>query len=580
MKARFYLDAVNHIIDVDHLTDVLHAFYSLTCSSAVGKRHVVRTIATENHIANLIVVLERERKLELSQPPIMMDSLSNSTVTPKLQSPIIGYIIDLLEMTIRSCDQLDYLHEHGPALMNVAKSSAIPYDPQIQQQLQEIAIYLKPLEIPNVFAYDDIHPLCELIKQSVDFITTFPGDLITAFRLIRHLAIDPHDGVDTNTTTTTITEAHHLQLKYKFVVLQLYSADGITMMATILDKLTSHYEQPGLHTALLASHQGVLTTQIVLPAVQVLRRMVSFVIHSRGTNYKDLSVVESLLKTYVLLHHIPIGCAASADAQVAQMEIIATLLTYTQPTPIEGVDTESVHKSLWTQMIGELLKFILTGPFTYMAGLLVLSELLPVSLPVYTMQPLLDTEVSRLITERQLWSAHLHPNSAAIGEIIQTLCTSCYPDLLAVLGRVCRQLADLAPNMALTVAKAVVELVLLETTLPSSNMARLLELLCLLSVRPALKVAVLSMLPGKFSELLATLLIVSSQRVQSAAFRLLDILMDPDVSYTVDPDQAVSMPAKETLLTLVPAVVDCFLTQPEAGRLAAIIIMQRFVKIE
>lgn len=579
MKARFYLDAVNHIIDVDHLTDVLHAFYSLTCSSAVGKRHVVRTIATENHIANLIVVLERERKLELSQPPII-DSLSNSTVTPKLQSPIIGYIIDLLDMTIRSCDQLDYLQEHGPALMNLAKSSAAPYEPQIQQQLQEIAIYLKPLEIPNVFAYDDIHPLCELIKQSVDFITTFPGDLITAFRLIRHLAIDPHDGVDSNTTTTTIIEAHHLQLKYKFVVLQLYSADGISMMATILDKLTTHYEQPGLHTALLASQQGVLTTQIVLPAVQVLRRMVSFVIHSRGTNYKDLSVVESLLKAYALLHHIPVGCAASTDAQAAQLEIIATLLAYTQPTPIEGVDTESVHKSLWTQMIGELLKFTLTGPFTYMAGLLVLSELLPVSLPVYTMQPLLDTEVSRLITERQLWSAHLHPNSAGIGEIIQTLCTSCNADLLAVLGRVCRQLADLAPNMALTVAKAIVELVLVETNLPSSNMARLLELLCLLSVRPALKVALLSMLPGKLCELLATLLTVPSPRVQSAAFRLLDILMDPDVSYTIETEQAVTMPAKETLLTLVTAVVDCFLTQPEAGRLAAIIIMQRFVKIE
>jgi hypothetical protein len=43
--------------------------------------------------------------------------------------------------------------------------------------LQEMAVYLKPLEIPNVFTYDmtSIQALVKLLHTGLEFISTFPG---------------------------------------------------------------------------------------------------------------------------------------------------------------------------------------------------------------------------------------------------------------------------------------------------------------------------------------------------------------------------------------------------------------------
>lgn len=618
IKTRYYLDAVQHESD-DQLTETLHSFYSLVCSSPIGRRHVVRTIATEMHIATLLTILNRERKIQLTQLSL---STASDVPSSKIDSPIIGYVVDLLDATIRHCDRMDYLLDHGTELMNLAKSAS-PFDAALLTQLQEMAVYLKPLDLPNnPMAYDDILPLCELVRQSIDFLCTFPGDLITAIRMIRHLAIDPFDVCATgpagcSTAATSSVAAvmvtgggnapaeGHAQLKYKFVVLQLYSADGIHLMATILDKLTAHFEQPGLHRAVLATQQGVLVTQILLPVVQVLRRMISYVIASRGTNYKDLTPVSELLRTYALLYHIPATNAVSAaDARTAQLEIVEILLAYTQPTPVDGVDTESVHKSLWSQMVAEVLRFILTGPHSYMAGLSALSELLPVPLPVYSMVPLLDSEITRLNTERQMWSAHLHPSCTALADIVQAFCTSGLRQLLSALTRVCRQLADLAPNMALVVTKAVVELILVAPPIDATTSgsavanntaeltARLLEWLSNLAVQPSIRVALVSLMPGKLTETLCGLLQASttssssSSKVRMATYGLIDVLMQPEMGWpTVDYS---SYPPKETLPSLVAAAVDGFVNiipvsvddVDNVEVLAAVKMMQTFSKNE
>ncbi|XP_037044701.1 protein virilizer isoform X2 [Bradysia coprophila] len=541
IKTKFFLDAIQNITDDNELGETFNLFYSLT-TNPVGKHHVVSTISMENNLMILLDVIEKEKKSELT---------NQSSPGSKIKSPYIGYCVDLIDLTVRNASNTDYLEECGNILLNLCKNHET-FEPTISLVLQEIAIYLKPLEIPNIFQYDDITELCDLIKRCTEFVTNFPGELITSLRLIKHMAISNVEDERAD---------DHVELKHKYVVLKFYSADGIATMVSILDKLNSYFEQPAVHMAALASNQGLLATQIICPAVQVLRKMLTYVIQSRNTQYKDLTVIEHLLKTFNLMHFVQPHSGTYYQAKTIQDEIIKILLAYTQPTPVEGLDTESVHKSIWTQMIGELTKHILSGPHTFISGLLVFSELLPLPLPVLTKSSLSEAEVTRLITERQLWSAHLHPKSAILTEMIQTICTSSYPELLNILRRVCVQLADLAPNMSLLVSKAILDLLLLDTPPSSALTLRLLRFLSMLIVEPTIKITVLSILPGKFYDLLAVMTSSSALKLQKIAYGIFEILLDSDlglVPFETSKGKATTISCALPSKDLLPSVVNLF----------------------
>lgn len=461
------------------LTDYFHTLYSLTVAdNYIGRSHVIDTITMNTNIIIILKQIESEKKKinSVKSSNAADDSAAKNSTDNSIakKSPILNYAIDLVDLTIRyATTNLEYLRQHGPVLFNLTKSHDQFDDANISQLLQETAIYLKPLHIQNVFAYDNIAALCDLIKRSLEFITTFPGDLITALRIIRHLSMPDTstfnkdtDFADTFGDAGALNkmklpkEQHQIELKYKFVILQFYSADGISLCIQILDKLTAYFAQPSVHIATLGSTQGHMLTQILLPTVEILRKMLTYVIDCRNTEFKDLTAIEPLLKAYTLVSYVPGQSIAANDAHIIQNEIVKTLMAYTQPTPTDGVDTESVQKSLWSQMIGELCKYIMSGPYTILPGLSIFSQILPVPLPVLTKHALTANEQARLITERQLWSAHLHPQSNEISAFIQALCVSSYAPLIDSLSRVIGQLADLAPNMALLATNTVIETVL------------------------------------------------------------------------------------------------------------------------
>lgn len=536
-----------------------------------------------------------------------------------VKGPILNYAIDLIDLTVRYAGtNLDFLRQHGQILLNLVKSYD-QFESPISQILQELAIYLKPLENSNIFSYDNIGPLCEIVKRNLEFITTFPGDLITALRIIRFLAIPDTSTFDNSTDfADTFGDAsavktlaqnknhsqfdqHQVELKYKFALLQFYSADGIATCTSILDKLCNYFAQPAVHTAALGTTQGTLATQILLPTMEILRKMITYVIETRNTEYKDLTAIEPMLRTYTLISYVPAQAIAADDAAAIQMEIVKTLMAYTQPTPASGVDTESVHKSLWTQMIGELLKYIMTGPYTFMTGLSLLMQLLPIPLPLPTKQKLI-TNAERIVTDRHLWSAHLHSQSVQIAEMIQSLCVSSYAPLLDLLARIIGQFSDLAPNMALLTTKAVVFDVLLTDgsasilPLPETNgdptataaqpaqtaliltyinpqTKRVLGLLSSILEYASVKAAFLSFLaPGsKVSELLIKILAVKSASIpcplwplleqqQQITLTILHTLFNAEIALAPEMTLACSLPPKDCLPGLIGAILDHFLS--------------------
>lgn len=634
MKSIYCLNAIADISMTtenreEQLIDHFHGLYSLAVADGqIGRKHVVDTITMNDHIIVILKQMEIEKKVihaaltsaAASETPPAGSTTATDDIeaTKYVKGPILNYAIDLIDLTVRyASTNLDYMRQHGQILLNLVKSYD-QFESPISQILQELTIYLKPLENPMIFSYDNIGPLCEIVKRNLEFITTFPGDLITALRIIRFLAIPDtstfdswSDFADTFGDASAVKtlaqnksqskfEQHQVELKYKFALLQFYSADGISTCISILEKLCTYFAQPAVHTATLGTSQGILATQILLPTLEILRKMITLAIEARSVEYKDLTAIEPMLRTYTLTQAM-----SSEDAHKIQMEIVKTLMAYTQPTPASGVDTESVHKSLWTQMIGELCKYILNGPYTFMPGLSILMQLLPIPLPLPTKRHLTAAEQARIVTERQLWSAHLHPQSVQIAEIIQSLCVSSYAPLLDLLARVIGQLSDLAPNMALLATKAIVIDLLCsdgsssipplpETNGDTSTATQSAQTTLILSyVNPqtkrvlgflsnilgyaSVKAAFLSIMQGKVYEMLIKILAVKPTSIPSTLWpilhqqheftmTILHTILNADISLVhqsgVASEMALacSLPPKECIPGIIGAILDHFLT--------------------
>lgn len=516
-------------------------------------------ITTDDNLRLFLNLIDNEKKL----------CTKDGSPSFKVKSPILNYSVDVVDFVVRYSENLDYLKKYGSVLLNLVKQHDT-FEPSVAAMLQEMAVFLKPLEIENLLSSTDIPKLVELMNRSIEFITTFPGDLIMSLRIIKYLAINNDN------------KQEYQELKYKYYVLQLYSADGICLIVSMLDKLTNYFEQPMVHSYLLATTQGVLLMQILYPSILLLKQMLFHVIRSRNIEFKDISAIESLMKTYTLLHSVTHRSSVYKEAKKIQREIVNILLIYTQTLAPDGVATGNIHKSLWTQMLGEVIKYTLSGLYNFVPGLMVLSELLPLLLPIPINSNtfLRNHEANRLKTERQLWSAHLHPQSQLIVEMIQTMCTSSCPQLLQMVHRVCVQLSDLAPNSSLLISKAVVDLVLtepLQNNFATSHNARLLHFLGNLLEQPSIKVSVLSILSGKLSELLSQILITIKDdnehhvQAQENCLIILQNLFDCKISLLFNTDQepelilSSGLPSKELIILLTGNVVENFCVSDNVG---------------
>lgn len=448
----------------------LQHLYCLTFT-AIGKISVTHVLSCGDHISVLLKLFKCKQV--------------DKDIKVK-KAPGRGYIADLIITTVKYSDHVPFLQKYAREILDlIAKDNS--------HELNEVLPWLKPVENQSAFAYDDVRNLCEIIKKNVDNATSLPGELITAVRVLKYLGIPPKDK---DVSPSSPESLEYCELKYKCVIIQLFSLEGVNNLISVLQKLCEHYEQPSLHAARLVGRQGLSLTSFILPAVQLIRRILTNVIKCRNTEFKDLTAIPVLLQTYTLMQAIPVNAHAHIDAQRICREIIETLLAYTQPVSSETTsETEALNKSLWTLMMSEVLKYIIVSPHTFLPGLSILSELLPLPLQVQTRTPLPEEEITRVVNSRKLWSAHLHPLNGLLHDFISTMSGSSYQPLLQVLRSVCVQLADLAAPTALTVTRAVLDSIANSVTPVdhpvSGYMMRLLNFLACLVTHASIKAAVI-----------------------------------------------------------------------------------------
>ncbi|CAK1544809.1 unnamed protein product [Leptosia nina] len=587
LKALYYLESIADIQtgkpDDNELIDRLQNLYCLSFGS-IGKTAVPEVIVMGDNADCLMVVFEYSTKNKnKSESPI------------KQKSPAKGYAIELIVSAIRYSANVPFLKKYGQRLMNVSKEND-RFEPSVSSVLQEALPYLKPLEKPGVLAGEDLAECVEILKSSLEHSSDLPGELMTCLRILRYFCVS-----DCDTKANIICESpteEYVELKYKYNVLQLFSLDGVAHIAGILDRLATHFDQPSMHTSFFASIKGLQLAQILVPCLRLLDEMLARVVRCRGPRFRDLTAASILLKTYGLAKTFPVGCIGYRTAAKAAEASVRALLAYAQPIADDGKDGDSIRRGPWTSLCSEVIAYTMTAPYTFVPGLLIFSELLPLPLPIQTKTQPSERELADASNERRLWSAHLHALTNELTDMIQIICMSTYRPVVHMLRRVCIQIADLAPNTAATVAKAAVGAVIREmkeSEPASSSMARVLGFLaCLVSHAPVKCAVIHGMSNGpKANELqtvLCGVLSVSNAAndhiaAQEYAAHTLAALCDAEVTLTplsgaTESVLANSLPNKETLSVLLDATADCLGSGTRTCSVASSILRAYYVLTE
>ncbi|CAK1585840.1 unnamed protein product [Parnassius mnemosyne] len=588
LKALYYLKSICDLQagnpDENELIDRLQSLYCLSFGS-IGKTAVPDVIVMDDNAECLMEVFESDLK-----------NRNKSDSPSKQKSPAKGYAIELIVSAVRFSANVPFLKKYGQRLMNVCKEHE-KFEPSVSSVLQEVIPYLKPAEKMNLFTGDDMAECVEILKVSTEHAPDLPGELTTCLRVLRHFCISDYENKGSSVTESPTEE--YVELKYKYNVLQLFSLDGVAHLVGILDRLTTHFEQPSMHTSFFASVKGLQLAQILLPCLRLIDEMLARVVRCRGPRFRDLTAAPILLKTYGMAKAYPAGSIGFRTASKAAESAVRALLAYAQPIADDANDGDSIRRGPWTSLCSEVIQYTMTAPYTFVPGLLVFSELLPLPLPMQTKTAPTERELEDASNERRLWSAHLHALTNDLTDMIQIICMSTYRPVVHMLRRVCVQIADLAPNTAATVARAAVgavirELKPAEPATPSS--ARVLGFLaCLVSHAPV-KCAVLhTMNTGgpKSNDVQAALCSVlslsnsSSEQAtaQEFAAHALAALCDAEVTLTptnasADVLLANSLPNKIALNSLLEATAACLESTTKTCAVASAVLRAYFVLTE
>ncbi|XP_075978617.1 VIR_N domain-containing protein [Anticarsia gemmatalis] len=588
LKALYYLQSICDLqvgkSDENELIDRLQSLYCLSFGS-IGRTAVPDVVVMEDNAECLMEVFENDLK-----------SKAKTESPLKQKSPAKGYAIELIVSAVRFAANVPFLKKYGQRLINVSKEHD-RFEPSVSSVLQEVIPYLKPVEKPTVLSGEDMAECVEILKASSEHAPDLPGELMTCLRILRHFCISDYENNVTIACESATEE--YVELKYKYNVLQLFSLDGVAHLAGVLDRLATHFDQPSMHTSFFASVKGLHLAQILLPCLRLLDAMLARVVRCRGPRFRDLTAAPVLLKTYGIAKAFPVGSVGYRTAAKAAEASVRALLAYAQPIADDANDGDSIRRGPWTSLCSEVISYIMTAPYTFVPGLLVFSELLPLPLPMQTKTPPTDRELADASNERRLWSAHLHALSNDLTDMIQIICMSTYRPVVHMLRRVCVQIADLAPNTAATVARAAVGAVTRELKPgepATASIARVLGFLaCLVSHAPV-KCAVLHAMNGGGpratdvqTALCSVLGLANSSNEHAAAqeyaAHALAAFCDAEITLTPltgasDVILANSLPNKDALALFLESTADCLESSTKTCSVASSILRAYFVLTE
>ncbi|KAM8967455.1 protein virilizer homolog isoform 2-T2 [Pelodytes ibericus] len=533
--------------ETDHanLLGILHNLY-LISFNPIGRSAVAHVFSLDKNLQCLITLMEFCSKEALGD-------------TKSKKSVAYNYACLLVLLVVQTSNDVQTLENHAAPLLKLSKTD------ENNAKLQELAKWLEPLKDIR-YEINCIPGLIDYIKQNLDNMMTQEGvGLLTALRILCHIACPPN-----------LVEGQQKDLKWNLAVIQLFSAEGLDTFIRILQKLNSILIQPWrLHVNLGTTLYRAITISVARCTLALLKTMLTELLRGGSFEFKDMRVPSTLVTLHMLLCSIPLSGRLDGEEQKIQSDIIDILLTFTQGVNEQmTISEETLANNTWSLMLREVLSSILKVPEGFFSGLIILSELLPLPLPMQTTQTIEPKDVAVALNTRKLWSMHLHVQSKLLQDIIKSISgTSCQP-LQHMIRRICIQLCDLASPTALLIMRTVLDLIVEELQSGpeekekqfTGQTARLLALLDSLASYRACKVAILHLLTGGkgderypeiFQELL-TLMKSSSDNViqqQCAEYvaSIVQYLCDQDIGLILPSTGDTTVPELDRLANSLPS---------------------------
>ncbi|XP_074843031.1 protein virilizer homolog isoform X3 [Carettochelys insculpta] len=463
--------------ETDHsdLLGTLHNLYLITFNP-VGRSAVAHVFSLEKNLQSLITLMEYYSKEALG------DSKSKKSVA-------YNYACILVLLVVQSSSDVQMLEQYSAPLLKLCKAD------ENNTKLQELCKWLEPLKNLR-FEINCIPNLIEYIKQNIDSLMTQEGvGLPTALRVLCHAACPPPP-----------VEGQQKDLKWNLAVIQLFSAEGMDTFIRVLQKLNSILIQPWrLHVNMGTTLHRVTTVSMARCTLNLLKTMLTELLRGGSFEFKDMRVPSALVSLHMLLCSIPLSGRLDSDEQKIQNDIIDILLTFTQGVNEKlTISEETLANNTWSLMLKEVLSSILRIPEGFFSGLILLSELLPLPLPMQTTQVIEPHDISVALNTRKLWSMHLHVQAKLLQEIVRSFSGSTCQPIQHMLRRICVQLCDLASPTALLIMRTVLDLIVEDLQSSTEDKekqytgqtTRLLALLDALASHKACKLAILHLVNG------------------------------------------------------------------------------------
>uniref|UniRef100_A0A8C2WX76 Vir like m6A methyltransferase associated n=1 Tax=Cyclopterus lumpus TaxID=8103 RepID=A0A8C2WX76_CYCLU len=513
---------------------MLHALYLMTFTQT-GRSAVAHILSLDNNLSCLVTLEAKARK-----------------------SVTYNYACMLVLLVVQSSNELRMMEQYAAPLLTIAKAD------ETNAKLQELSKWLEPLEKLR-FEIGSIPTLIDYIKQNVENVLTAEGTgLGTALRVLCHIACPP-----------PAVEGQQRDLKWSLAGVQLFSGEGMDMCVRVLQKLCSTLLQPWrVHGHMGPTPQRCMILGICISTLRLLRTMLMELLRGGAFQFRDTRVASVLVTLHMIVCSIPASGRLDGEETRVQALIVDVLLTFTQGVNEKVTHTEeTLASNTWSLMLKEVLGSLLKAPEGLFSGLTLLSELLPLPLPMQSTQLISVQDVAVALNTRKLWSMHIRAQWKVLSEALRCVCATSCPPLLAMLRRLCVQLADLSSPTALLIKKTLLEL-LLEELQPAEGKSvcwgqvlRLLSLMDALVSQKACKSAALHLLSGSVSgdeqladlfPLLLSLLVppadhsLQQQQCSELVGTILLSLCDQDISLVVSPPGENCVSEAEQLANALP----------------------------
>ncbi|KAM9852272.1 protein virilizer homolog [Aulostomus maculatus] len=523
---------------------MLHALYLMTFT-LTGRSAVAHVFSLDNNLSCLVTLLQHHSKDGQGE------AKARKAVT-------YNYACMLVLLVVQSSNELRMMEQYAAPLLALAKAD------DTNAKLQELSKWLEPLEKLR-FEIGSIPTLIDYIKQNVENVLTADGTgLVTALRVICHIASPP-----------PAIEGQQRDLKWSLAGVQLFSGEGLDTCVRVLQKMCGVLLQPWrVHGHMGPTPQRCMILSICISTLRLLRTMLTELLRGGAFQFRDTRVASVLVTLHMIVCSIPATGRLDGEETRVQALIVDVLLTFTQGVNEEVTHTEeTLANNTWSLMLKEVLVSLLKAPEGLFSGLTLLSELLPLPLPMQSTQVISVQDVAVALNTRKLWSMHIRAQWKVFSEALRCVCATSCPPLLAMLRRVCVQLADLSSPTATLIMKTLLEL-LLEELQPVEGKAvcwgqvlRLLSLMDALVSQRACKSAVLHLLSGLVSgdeqladlfPMLLSLLVppadhsIQQQQCSELVGTILQSLCDQDISLVMSPPGESCVSEAEQLANALP----------------------------